>query len=80
MAVWGGQEQVGRVVSRALVEGPQRVLRGNDAVIIIAELDYEKLIGTFPSFKDLLLGGGSGADFEGVDLLRDPSSMRETRL
>ena len=62
------------VVNRALVEGPQRVLRRK------AERDYEKLAGTRPSFKDFLLGRGSGADFEGVDLVRDRSPMRETRL
>ena len=68
------------VVNRALVEGPQRVLRRKDAVVVIAERDYEKLVGTRPSFKDLLLSRGSGANFEGVDLVRDRSPMRETRL
>ena len=68
------------VVNRALVEGPQRVLRRKDAVVVIAERDYEKLAGTRPSFKDFLLGRGSGTDFEGVDLVRDRSPMRETRL
>jgi len=68
------------VVNRALVEGPQRVIRRNDAVVIIAERDYERLAGTRPSFKDFLLGRGSGVDFEGVDLERDRSAMRETRL
>jgi len=68
------------VVNRALIEGPQRVLRRNDAVVIIAERDYEKLTGTRPSFKDFLLGCGSGADFEGLDLTRDRSPMRETKL
>jgi prevent-host-death family protein len=68
------------VVNRALVEGPQRVLRRNDAVVIIAEREYEKLTGTRPSFKDFLLGRGSDADFEGLDLTRDRSPMRETKL
>jgi antitoxin Phd len=68
------------VVNRALVEGPQRVVRRKDAVVVIAERDYEKLAGTRPSFKEFLLGGGSGADFEGVDLARDRSPMRDTRL
>jgi antitoxin Phd len=68
------------VVNRALVEGPQRVLRRKDAVVVIAERDYEKLTGNRPSFKEFLLGRGSGVDFEGVDLARDRSPMRDTRL
>ena len=68
------------VVNRALVEGPQRVVRRKDAVVVIAERDYEKLAGKRPSFKDFLLGRGSGADFEDVDLVRDRSPMRETKL
>ncbi|HEY3823523.1 MAG TPA: type II toxin-antitoxin system prevent-host-death family antitoxin [Bryobacteraceae bacterium] len=66
------------VVNRALVDGPQRILRRSDAVIVIAERDYEKLTGTRPSFKDFLLGGDPDADLEDVDLTRDRSSMRET--
>jgi prevent-host-death family protein len=68
------------VVNRALVEGPQRILRRKDAVVVIAERDYEKLAGTRPSFKDFLFGRGAGADFEGVDLARDRSPMRKTSL
>jgi prevent-host-death family protein len=68
------------VVNRALVEGPQRVLRRKDAVVVIAERDYERLAGTRPNFKEFLLGRGSGVDFEGVDLARDRSPMRDTRL
>jgi hypothetical protein len=71
---------LGEVVNRAFVEGPQRVLRGNDAVIVIAERDYKKLVGALPSFKDFLLGRGVDADFEGVNLVRDRSSVRETKL
>jgi antitoxin Phd len=68
------------VVNRALVEGPQRILRRNDAVVVVAERDYERLTGARPSFKDFLLGGATGGDFAGLDLTRDRSLMRETRL
>jgi len=68
------------VLNRALVEGPQRVLRGDDVVIVIAERDYEELTGTRRSFKAFLLGRGSGSGFEGADLTRDRSLMRETRF
>jgi antitoxin Phd len=62
------------LVNRALTEGPQRVLRREDAVVVIAERDYEKLTGARPSFKEFLLGEGPTMD--GVDLTRDRSPMR----
>jgi antitoxin Phd len=68
------------VMNRALAEGPQRVLRRKDAVVVIAERDYEKLAATRPSFKDFLLGRDSGADLEGVNLARDRFPMREIKL
>ena len=39
------------LVNRALSEGPQRVTRRNDVVIVLAERDYEELTGAKPSFK-----------------------------
>jgi antitoxin Phd len=33
------------LVSRALAEGPQRVRRRKDAVVVMSEGDYEKLAG-----------------------------------
>jgi prevent-host-death family protein len=66
------------LVNRALVEGPQRVLRRGDAVVVVAEREYEKLTGTRPSFKEFLLG--DGPNLEGLDLARDRSPIREARL
>ena len=66
------------LVTRALAEGPQRVRRHKDAVIVVAERDYEKLTGKRPTFKEFLLGPGPG--LEGLDLTRDRSAMREVRL
>jgi prevent-host-death family protein len=66
------------VVNRALAEGPQRVHRRGDTVVIIAECEYDKLIGTRPAFKDFLLGGGPS--LEGLDLRRDRSRMRDVKL
>ncbi len=66
------------LVNRALVEGPQRVRRREDTVVVVAERDYEKLTGTHPSFKEFLLG--DGPSLEGLNLARDRSSMRETKL
>jgi antitoxin Phd len=66
------------VFNRALAEGPQRVLRRHDAVIVLSERDYEKLAGKRPDFKQFLLG--KGPTLEGLDLTRDRSPMRDVKL
>jgi prevent-host-death family protein len=66
------------LVNRALVEGPQRVLRRDDAVVVVAQRDYEKLIGTRPSFKQFLLG--DGPSMERLDIKRDRAPMRKVKL
>jgi antitoxin Phd len=66
------------VFNRALAEGPQRVLRRHDAVIVLSERDYEKLAGKRPDFKQFLLG--KGPTLEGLDLARDRSPMRDVKL
>lgn len=66
------------VVNRALSEGPQRVSkRGEDAVIVVAQRDYDRLTGARPDFKKLLL---EGPDFEQLDLSRDRTPPRDTDL
>lgn len=62
------------VVKRALTDGPQRVTRRDDAVVILSEAEYERLTGQRPGFRDYLM---SGPSLEGVDLERDRSPMRE---
>ena len=66
------------LVSRALAEGPQRVRRRKDTVVVVAECEYEKLTGKRPDFKCFLLG--PGPSLEGVDLARDRSPMRAVKL
>ncbi len=66
------------LVNRALTEGPQRVVRRGDTVIVMALRDYERLTGHKPGFKDFLMG--PGPDLEGMDLSRDRSPMREVSL
>ena len=66
------------LVNRALTEGPQRVVRRDDTVIVMALRDYERLTGHRPGFKDFLMG--PGPDLEGMDLSRDRSPMREVSL
>ncbi len=63
------------VVTRALAEGPQRVRRrGEEAVVVVAQRDYDRLTGERPSFKRLLM---DGPDLEGLDLTRDRTPMRD---
>jgi antitoxin Phd len=66
------------LVTRALAEGPQRVRRHDVAVIVMAERDYEKLVGKKPDFKRFLLG--DGPSFEGLDLTRDETAPRDVKL
>ncbi len=67
------------LVSRALAEGPQKVVRRDDAVVVVAQRDYEKLTGKRPSFKEFLMGEG-GPSLEGLDLMRDRSPLRRVKL
>lgn len=62
------------VVTRALNEGPQRVRRSGQTVVILAEEEYDRLTGEKPGLVDYLM---SGPSFEGVDLERDQSLMRD---
>ncbi len=43
------------LVNRALAEGPQRVVRRDDAVIVISSREYDQLIGKKRGFKDFLM-------------------------
>ncbi|MFC5860743.1 type II toxin-antitoxin system prevent-host-death family antitoxin [Acidicapsa dinghuensis] len=65
------------LVSRALSEGPQRVKRRNDAVVVLADAEYERLTGNRPGFKHFLL---HGPDLSGLDLSRDRSPMRDVNM
>ena len=66
------------VVNKALAEGPQRIRRRSDTVVLIALEDYEKLTGARPGLKDFLLG--EGPHLEDLDLDRSRSLMRDVDL
>lgn len=65
------------VVTRALNEGPQRVRRRGQTVVILAEEEYDRLTGEKPGLLDFLI---SGPGLDGVDLERDRSPMRDVEL
>ena len=71
------------LVNLALSEGPQRVVRRGDAVVVLSESQFDKLTGKRAGFKEFLLGRGSeesgmeDPDFDILDLERDRSLMRD---
>jgi antitoxin Phd len=65
------------VVNLALTQGPRRVRRRKDTVVVVAAEEFERLVGQRPSFKDFLAQGES---FEGLDLGRDRSPGRDVSL
>ncbi len=65
------------LVNRALSEGPQEVERRGDRVIIISKAEYEELSGKKPSLIEYIMDGPS---FNGIELERDRSEMREVDL
>jgi prevent-host-death family protein len=71
------KNRLSELINRALREGPQRVRRCKETVVVLAEHEYERLAGTRPDFKQYLMTGPS---FDGLDLARDPSPMRDVVL
>jgi antitoxin Phd len=65
------------VVNLALTQGPQRVRRRKDTVVVVAAEEFERLVGQRLAFKDYLAQGES---FEGLDLARDQSPGRDMPL
>ena len=66
MHTWQLQEAKSRfseVVDLSLKEGPQMVTRrGEEAVVILAALDYRRLSGQTTNLKDCLLNAPRGED------------------
>gem|GEM_PF-2214411 len=58
------------VVNRAIAEGPQVIRRRKDTVVVVSEVEYERLTGKKPGFKEYLFDGPS---LEGLNLERDSS-------
>ncbi len=71
------KNRLSEVVTLALTEGPQRIRRRDQAVVVLSATDYERLIGARPSFKQFLLEGPGLHD---LDLSRETSPMRDVAL
>lgn len=65
------------LVRRALTQGPQKVTRRDEAVVVLDAKEYERLAGRRMNFKQFLL---SGPDLEGVDLVRSKDTGRPVKL
>ena len=65
------------VVTRALTEGPQRIQRRDQTVILLSEADYRRLTGEKPSLLDFIR---RGPDLSELDLSRDKSLPRDIDL
>jgi antitoxin Phd len=68
------KNKLSEVVTRALDEGPQRIRRRDQVVILLSEQEYKRLTGQRKTFKDHLL---SVPDLSDLDLTRDQSPMRD---
>jgi antitoxin Phd len=65
------------LVNLALTQGPQRVRRRKEAVVVVAAEEFERLTGQRLSFKDYLSRGES---FDGLDINRDRTPGRDVSL
>jgi antitoxin Phd len=65
------------VVNLALSEGPQTITRRKDTVVVVSAAEFAVLTGKRPTFKDFLTRGES---FEGLELTRDRSPIRDVNL
>ena len=71
------KNKLSEVVRRALQEGPQRIERRNDAVVVIAAEEFERLTGKRRTLSEYLL---AAPDLSELDLERDRSPMRDLEL
>jgi prevent-host-death family protein len=62
------------LVNRALTEGPQRVRRRGDVVVVLSVAEYERVTGKKPNFIEYLL---NAPDMSDLDLTRDKTPLRD---
>lgn len=65
------------LVNRVIADGPQKIRRRNDTVVVISLDEYKILLGTKPTLKQHLMQRNY---LDGVDLTRDKSPMRDILL
>lgn len=72
-AVADAKNRFSELITKALTEGPQRVTRRGEAVVVVSAEEFDKLKPRKDFIEHLL----SAPSFEGVDLTRDPSPGRD---
>ncbi|MDE1466068.1 type II toxin-antitoxin system prevent-host-death family antitoxin [Spartinivicinus poritis] len=65
------------VLNQASLEGPQQIVRRDETYVVLTQAEYEQLAFKQRNFVNFLLNGPS---FEGLDLERDKSEMRDIEL
>lgn len=68
------KNKLSEVMTRALEQGPQRIRRRGQTVVVLAEADFQRLTGERQTLKDYLL---TGPDLSELDLTRDQTPMRD---
>lgn len=68
------KNKLSEVMSRALTDGPQRIRRRDQVVVVLAEAEYQRLTGERETLTEYLL---KGPDLSGLDLARGSEAMRE---
>lgn len=72
-AVADAKNRFSELITKALTEGPQRVRRRGEGVVVMSEAEFEKLK---PPEKDFIEHLMSGPSFEGLDLERSQDLSR----
>jgi antitoxin Phd len=62
------------VITRALTDGPQRIRRRGQVVVVLSEADYQRLTGERETLTSYLL---RAPDLSELDLTRDDTLMRD---
>ncbi|QDU83252.1 Phd_YefM [Planctomycetes bacterium Pla163] len=69
--------RLSELVSRTLDEGPQRILRRNDAVVVLSEEEFRRLTGARLDFVEFL---ASAPRLDDLELPPRDGAMREVDL
>jgi antitoxin Phd len=58
------KNRLSEVVNRALTEGPQRIKRRGDRVVVLSKAEYDRLTGKQRSLVEFVLDGPDLGDLE----------------
>lgn len=70
------KNKLSEVVNRALEQGPQRITRRGQVVVVLSEEEFQRLTKGSQDLKSYLL---KVPDMRGLDMRRDKAPMREVK-